>query len=276
MQVRRFLEDALRDRFVCELVNENIQKVLLTKEDLTLSKALSVAQGMEAAAIKYKELRANKHRHRSPGSVQMVVHNSPSAPARSRPCGRCGHGNHDPGTCGFRTATCHKCGKVGHIAPVCRSKAATGKPSRPTPKNAKGLDITTRPAPCPLLDAPVEDDVAEPCHPAIEPASESLFVIRDRSSSPPYRVELRVNDRPLRMEVDTGAAVSLAPESAVTSLLSSAALRPTDVVFKTYTGESIPVLGSLPVTDSYKRQTCTNLKLLVVRGKGPCLRAGIG
>ena len=205
-------------------MNENIQNVLLTKADLTLSKALSVAQGMEAAAIKSKELRANKHRPRSPGSVQMIV---PSAPARSRPCSRCGRGNHDPGTCRFRTATCHKCGKVGHIAPACRSKAATEKPSKPTPKNAKWLDITTRPAPCPLSDAPVEYDVAEPCHSTTEPASELLFVICDRSSSPLYRVELRVNDRPLRMEVDTGAAVSLPPPES--SLLSSAALQPTDV-----------------------------------------------
>ena len=64
------------------------------------------------------------------------------------------------------------------------------------------------------------------------------------------------------MEVDTGTAVSLAPELAVTSLLSS------DVVLQTYTGESILVLGLLPVTVSYGRQTCTNLKLLVVQGYG--------
>ena len=73
------------------------------------------------------------------------------------------------------------------------------------------------------------------------------------------------------MKVDTGAAVSLAPESAVSSLLSPSALQSTDVVLKTYTGESIPVLGFLPVTVSYGRQTCTNLKLFMVRGMGPCL-----
>lgn len=47
------------------------------------------------------------------------------------------------------------------------------------------------------------------------------------------------------MEVDTGTAVSLATELAVTSLLSS------DVVLQTYTGESILVLGLLPVTVLY-------------------------
>ena len=264
-----FLEDALRDRLVCGMLNESIQKVLLTKEDLTLSKAVSVSQGMEAAALKSKELHANKSGPRSAGSVMAV---GAAAPAHSRTCGRCGRGNHEPSTCRFRTATCHKCGKVGHIAPVCRSKAATGKPSWSNPKKTKWLDATTEPAPHhPQSDAAVEDNVTDQREPATEHASESLFVVRDRSSSPPYRVELRVNDRPLCMEVDTGAAVSLAPESAVSSLLSPSALQSTDVVLKTYTGESIPVLGSLPVTVSYGRQTCTNLKLLVVRGTGPCL-----
>ena len=190
-----FLEDALRDRLVCGMLNESIQKVLLTKEDLTLSKAVSVSQGMEAAALKSKELHANKSGPRSAGSVMAV---GAAAPAHSRPCGRCGCGNHEPSTCRFRTATCHKCGKVGHIAPVCRSKAATGKPSWSNPKKTKWLDATTEPAPHhPQSDAAVEDNVTDQREPATEHASESLFVVRDRSSSPPYRVELRVNDRPL-------------------------------------------------------------------------------
>ena len=223
-----FLEDALRDRLVCGMLNECIQKVLLTKADLTLTKAVTVSQGMEAAALKSKELHATKS-----GSRSVMAVNAPSAPARSRPCGRCGRGNHDSGSCRFRTATCHKCGKVGHIAPVCRSKAATGNPSRPPPRTTQWLEATTEPAPHPQSDAPVVDDVTDPCDPETEPAYESLFVVRNRSSSPPYRVELRVNDQPLRMEVDTGAAVSLAPESAVSSLLTPAALQSTDVVLKT-------------------------------------------
>ena len=64
-------------------------------------------------------------------------------------------------------------------------------------------------------------------------------------STLPYRVQLEVGGQPLNMEVDTGAAVSLAPESAVASLLSTHQLLPSSVVLKTYTGEQIPVKGSL-------------------------------
>ena len=43
------LNDALRDRLVCGLRSESIQKRLLTEDNLTFAKAYDLAQGMEAA-----------------------------------------------------------------------------------------------------------------------------------------------------------------------------------------------------------------------------------
>ena len=108
-----FLSDALRDRLVCGMSNENIQKVLLTKAKLTLEKAVEISQGMEAAALQSKELRGS---HRATSQVLSIQ-------TPRKPCGRCGRGNHSEQECHFRNATCRKYGKVGHIAPVCRSKA---------------------------------------------------------------------------------------------------------------------------------------------------------
>lgn len=50
-----FLNDALRDRFVCDLQNRSTQKSLLSKKNLTLKKGIEVAQGTTAA-----ESHANK------------------------------------------------------------------------------------------------------------------------------------------------------------------------------------------------------------------------
>ena len=44
-----YLEEALRDRFVCELRSETTQKQLLTEVDLTFKQAVEVAKGIEAA-----------------------------------------------------------------------------------------------------------------------------------------------------------------------------------------------------------------------------------
>ena len=45
-----YREEALRDRFVCGLVNEAIQKRLLTEKDMKLSKAHELAVGMDIAS----------------------------------------------------------------------------------------------------------------------------------------------------------------------------------------------------------------------------------
>jgi len=44
-----YLDQALRDRLVCGLCHEPIQKRLLTKSKLTLTKAIEIAQSLEAA-----------------------------------------------------------------------------------------------------------------------------------------------------------------------------------------------------------------------------------
>ena len=49
-QIRDHLEDSLRDRLACGLRSESIQKKLLSEADLTLQRALEMAQGMESVS----------------------------------------------------------------------------------------------------------------------------------------------------------------------------------------------------------------------------------
>ena len=53
---RNFLNKTLRDRLVCGLANENIQKGLLSEDKLTFDKAVSIAIAMEATAKDTREL----------------------------------------------------------------------------------------------------------------------------------------------------------------------------------------------------------------------------
>ena len=73
------------------------------------------------------------------------------------------------------------------------------------------------------------------------------------------------------MEVDTGAAVSLAPESILKSLPPGLKLQPSRAVLKTYTGTPIPVKGTVSVDVNYGQQQCRSLPLLIVEGSGPSL-----
>ena len=233
-QFKDFLSEALRDRLVCGLNSEATQKSLLAKDDLTLDKALETALSMEAAAKRTRELKGS---HRA-NPVLKVEPQTPPA----QPCGRCGRGNHSSSACRFKGTKCHKCGKVGHIAPVCRSK-----PSQRRPKQAKWLAASE---PSPSADSCVD---------------QALFLVKDASSRP-YKVEVHINGKPLIMEVDTGAGVSIASESVIASLAPSTELRKTKVMLKTYT-----VLGSITINVDYCQQQYTNLNILVVQGSGPSL-----
>ena len=51
------MNEALRDRFVCGLRSESIQRRLLTEEDLTLKRAVDLSLAMEAADENAKALK---------------------------------------------------------------------------------------------------------------------------------------------------------------------------------------------------------------------------
>ena len=55
-----YLEEALRDRFVCGLRNKAIQRRLLSEPKLTLAKAMELAQGMEAADHSSRRLKGQE------------------------------------------------------------------------------------------------------------------------------------------------------------------------------------------------------------------------
>ena len=98
---------------------------------------------------------------------------------------------------------------LNRAEPVCRSKTSGKSPKAPTRK-IKWLTTSDS----------ADSDSASDCPPdnSTENEPQPLFVVSDRSS-PPYKVKLEVNGQALEMEEDTGAAVSLAPESAVATLL---------------------------------------------------------
>ena len=96
-----------------------------------------------------------------------------------------------------------------------------------------------------------------------------LFAIGEKSSCP-IQADLLVNGKPLCMEIDTGAAVSIISASKLKELLPQATLRKSQVILKTYTGERMAVVGELTVDVQHGQQSKA-LVLIVVAGDGPSL-----
>ena len=123
-----YLDQALRDRLVCSLRSESIQRSLLSVADLDLARAVKVAQGMEAAhkntqTLKSPELQVGKlEKIQQPRRILET--SKPDGHAGSKPCYHCGRMGHLPRACGFKEVVCHKCHKRGHLAKVCKSSKA--------------------------------------------------------------------------------------------------------------------------------------------------------
>ena len=135
-----YLNEALRDRLVCGLRSDNIQKRLLSVKDLTLKVALDTALSMEAAdstasALHGRDAQVNIL-HKNKRKFTRQREHQFQKPKEFQPCYRCGKNNHMPTQCRFISAICNKCGKRGHIAPACKTKPEFRRQSHPNKKNS--------------------------------------------------------------------------------------------------------------------------------------------
>ena len=114
------LDQVLRDRFVCSMRNEGVQRRLLSESDLDLNKAIRIAFTMESAQTNIQALKTVHQVDRPQGgTVERPV------PGASYACNHCGGTGHSPSECRFREAVCHRCYKRGHLRRVCQSARAT-------------------------------------------------------------------------------------------------------------------------------------------------------
>ncbi|XP_063285531.1 uncharacterized protein K02A2.6-like, partial [Pelobates fuscus] len=121
------LESLLRDRLVCGVQDEALQRRLLARQNLTFIIAHEEALANEAAYVHSKEIQSSS-KDNSP-EVNLVKktdvkskhcspHTDVTAPFKGT-CYSCG-GKHRRNTCRFRNAVCHTCKRTGHIQTVCQ------------------------------------------------------------------------------------------------------------------------------------------------------------
>ena len=159
-----------------------IQKRLRTEGDkLLLTKAISIAQSYKTAekdATKLLPQDANSHR----------VHPAPATVAPSKKCYRCTKAGHWPSAYRFKKERCHNCNKVGHIKRAC-----TAPPKGTAVRNVQLVS---------------ESDTTNTNSTTAVGHEYPLFTVT-APQTPPIVIPVKINDKQIQMELDTGAAVSL-------------------------------------------------------------------
>ena len=201
----------LRDRLVHGIADKRVQNRYLRESTLTYEEARDMALAAETADKDSKRLREGDNVGSSGSTVigsgtgETIAHmgrrNSPNSGSRTRSgtgssrtrtqqppgdhkplCHRCG-GKHDPSRCRYKDYDCRYCKKKGHLASVCRKRARDLK----TPEQAHRVDA----------DSPVDE------YP--------MYTVRSDAAKP-LIVDVNLNGVSTRMEVDTGASVSIMAE----------------------------------------------------------------
>jgi len=264
------LEAMIRDRLVCGINDDAIQRKLLAETELTYAKSLTIAKGLEAAAQNLKEMKMPKREiTANAGTVQKVATYTPTGTSKVQSkeltCHRCGNTGHLAPQCSFKEAICDWCHKKGHLARVCMHKAK-GKLERGAhearPFKKQGTATRRKPV------RYVEDDSGS------DAEGDSLLhictVSKPNSKTPPIQVKIIVDECNVDMEVDTGASVTIMAESEFYKLWPGRSLDKTEVKLQSYSKETIPVLGCTQVSVCCGNQVA-QLPLIVVKGTGPTL-----
>ncbi|KAI5742739.1 hypothetical protein M8J77_010808 [Diaphorina citri] len=244
-----FLDQALRDKFVCGLSNNAIRSKLLDQDDnLSFKEACDIAKCKQVAMSENENILMPSKKSDTYMENVNVVQNR---------CKHCGYSHSS--LCKFRRARCHKCKELGHIAPVCEKKNV--KYMQPG-SSGSGVEH----------DSDLNEDFQ------LLHISQVCTINHVNQQFKEYKVRINVLGKNFPMCVDTGSPVSIISCDALRSLDEKSLLQnieKSSLSLKSYSGNSLNVIGMVRVPVEYKNVTYT-LPMTVVESDGIQVPALLG
>ncbi|CAG9133042.1 unnamed protein product [Plutella xylostella] len=251
------LDTVLRDRFVLgfhtgperdRLFEQNSTELTFARavevaKQATSARAARVAAGSSlAAAPSVKEEPLYRMSGARGGAGRAAA--GPARPGNEERCKVCGLRNHNAEKCRYKNLKCQKCGKKGHLKKVCVKKECS----------VHNLDVDTE------CDESNLQAICKECE---------LFHLRYVNYDP-ILVNVDINKRIFKMELDSGSSVSVISESLYNNYFSMECLEPCNLKMCFYNGHKITPVGCLKLNVSYNGKYC-QIIFYVVKNGGPPL-----
>ena len=275
-----WLEDMLRDRIVCGIGNDQIQKRLLSESTLTYKKTIEISMAMESASRDIRDLHiqrseghiqrsdgynTNKLTHRRGNHFRQQPHGQMQASSypkkqnntnydsgSKKKCFRCGD-NHSPYTCKYKDRTCRYCKKQGHSDDVCYSKRRDESKHKSFPQKVHMMQEHN--------NSEEESDLA---------SGWQIYTMSLGHKDDSLIVTPEIDGKPISMELDTGSSLTVLPARMYEEHFSHIPMNASKMVLRTYTGEKVYPKGHINVSVAINNQTAT-LPLVIVESNGPAL-----
>ena len=256
--------ERLRDRLVSGIRDRKMMSELLKLklEELTFDTAVAKCIAIEQSCKDVETMqggRDSNHTNKESDSVNLL--NKPEeqnrntkakkgkdvSPSPTDPkCYRC-HGDHQHKSCPFKNAICHYCKKSGHIRRACRKRSKETHRFKPPVNHIDDDD-----------DSDSDDYLA------------SLEINKVGNKDNVIWVTPKIEGTPLRMELDTGSAVSVIPYQLYRAKFSHIKLQRSQITLRTYTGEKLYPKEKINCRVSLDGQT-RQLDIQVIESPGPAL-----
>jgi len=191
----------LRDGLVCGVNHEGIQRQLLAEKNLIYKIAHELALNLEAEAKGNKDISSQQTSQQTEPIVNYTKGMKQRSGKTTHPraikpsdgkltCYHCGASQ-----CKFCTAECHRWHKTGHNVKVCNSR-----PDAKSHHSGKRANHY-------LEEIPDLPDTEDPTY--------GLFTLQSKTHDP-IVVQLELNSVPIRMELDSGASLTLINKASYT------------------------------------------------------------
>ena len=209
------LDEALRTKFICSVDNEAVLKTLFKLKDDELKFSNAIRVAQE---VEEAAKVAKETVHGQPStSVQKVYHaksKTSKTQEKKTACFRCGNSGHFSKACPHIKAICSFCKKTGHLQSVCMSRLRDNKLVKQQMKLVHKIQC---------------------------------------SVSPIYQT-IRLNDRRIKFEIDSGATDTFCCE-ATWQTLGKPTLQLVTVQYQVAEGSPLPVVGQFQSTASIDGQS---------------------
>ncbi|KAJ8017781.1 hypothetical protein HOLleu_44582 [Holothuria leucospilota] len=274
----------IRDQLIEKTSSRKIRERLLIEENLTLDKAITLAQRVEAAlkdsstfagttgmnnysnpvnaTFLQKSNRQGKSANFTTKRSARVQNNSSNF-SDGRRCYRCNSSRHlanDP-TCPANGEQCRNCKKIGHFARVCRSTKGNQQGVKVHYSGKKHNQVSE-------VNLIPKESFSDTLHRTeVEKEAEIQVLTLEENFAPamqstslasrPMSCDVLINQVPISMQVDTGSGVTILGKDLFDKHFLREALvpPPRDRTFSSYTQHEIDIIGCFRALIKYQGKT---------------------